>query len=482
MSSMEKERRWTEKYRHLLQAFYFAFTNGYARGYTNGMIFTGKSKYLCVPGLNCYSCPGAIGACPIGSLQAILGSNTYRISLYVSGMLALFGVFFGRLVCGFLCPFGLVQDLLYKIPFPIKKKNLPAHNQLKYLRYVILAVFVILLTSLIHDVTGTGIPWFCEWICPSGTLLAGVPLMILNPEFREAIGFQFFWKMGILLVIMLGSVAYYRPFCKYLCPLGAIYGVFNPVSTYRLVIDKEKCVNCGSCQKACLMDIRTNQTPNSPDCIRCLKCVSACPTGAIDSSWNIARSKFESRLLSEEENSPNPEVTKTTLLAILTIIAGLATMVSTFKYNLDGVLVYHFSGLTSGRGVLAYMLVTLFKGIVSFFMIITGYKLFINRNDENAVHRFREQTRMILKFVIIIVIAGIASLFADLSLLSVMFNAILICPFPIIGLPLLASAASSTDKLVQGKGSAVLWWIVFVLLAVVTSYIAYISTVIILAG
>ena len=184
----------------------------------------------------------------------------------------------------------------------------------------------------------------------------------------------------------------------------------------------------------------------------------------------------------QEENSPNPEVTKTTLLAILTIIAGLATMVSTFKYNLDGVLVYHFSGLTSGRGVLAYMLVTLFKGIVSFFMIITGYKLFINRNDENAVHRFREQTRMILKFMIIIVIAGIASLFADLSLLSVMFNAILICPFPIIGLPLLASAASSTDKLVQGKGSAVLWWIVFVLLAVVTSYIAYISTVIILAG
>ena len=482
MSSMEKERRWTEKYRHLLQAFYFAFTNGYARGYTNGMIFTGKSKVLCVPGLNCYSCPGAIGACPIGSLQAILGSNTYRISLYVSGMLALFGVVFGRLVCGFLCPFGLVQDLLYKIPFPFKKKNLPAHSQLKYLRYVILAVFVVLLTSLIHDVTGTGIPWFCEWICPSGTLLAGVPLMILNPEFREAIGFQFFWKMGVLLLIMLGSVAYYRPFCKYLCPLGAIYGVFNPVSTYRLVIDKEKCVDCGNCQKACLMDIRTNETPNSPDCIRCLKCVSACPTGAIDSSWNIARSRFESRLSKEEISAPNPEVIKTVLLAITTIIAGLASVIGAFKLGLDSVLVYHFSGIVSEQAVLAYMVLTLLKGLVSFYMMITGYLLFRNRNDANAVHRFREQTKLSLKFLIIIVIAGIATLFVQLSLLSLILETILMSPFLLIGLPLLALAASLTDKLVQGKNLSVLWWIVFVLLAILTAYTAFLSIALVLRG
>ena len=256
-----KKRYFFEKYRHWIQAFWFAFTNGYARGYLTGKIYTGNTKILCVPGLNCYSCPGALGACPIGALQAIIGSPAYRISLYVFGFISLFGVLLGRVVCGFLCPFGLVQDLLYKIPFKIKEKNLPGHKWLKYFRYVILVVFVVLLTSLIHDVTGTGSPWYCEWICPSGTLLAGIPLIAMSPDFQAAIGFQFFWKLSILIIILLLSVAYYRPFCKYVCPLGAIYGVFNPVSTYRLVVDPNKCVKCGMCQKACGMDIKTFENP-----------------------------------------------------------------------------------------------------------------------------------------------------------------------------------------------------------------------------
>ena len=477
MEKINKEnRRWTEKYRHILQAFWFALTNGYIRGYTSGMIYTGKTKGICVPGLNCYSCPGAIGACPIGSLQSIIGSNSYRICLYVTGALSMFGVLFGRLVCGFLCPFGLVEDLLYKIPFPIKKKNLPGHKVLKYLRYVIFLVFVILLTSVVHDVTGTGIPWFCEWICPSGTLLAGVPLLTLNPEFREAIGFQFYWKMGVLILIMLCSVVYYRPFCKYICPLGAVYGVFNPLSTYRLVVDENRCVNCGMCQQACGMDIRTNETPNSPDCIRCLKCVSACPTQAIDSTWNIARAKFESRLLPQEEVLENKEQARTILLAIISIIAGIAVALFTFLYGIPTAFTYLFNEVIPGYGIAIYVCFSLIKGLLGFFLLIIGISLFIGRKDVNEIHRFRERMKLIYRIWVISIIIYLVCSVVALSVIGLSFNNIMMCPFPLFGTPLLNLAASIMDKRVnEEKNSSVLWWSAIVLLIIIAGYSFYIS-------
>ena len=469
-----KKRRFTEKYRHLIQAVWFAFTNGYARGYVTGKIYTGNTKYLCVPGLNCYSCPGAIGSCPIGSLQAIIGSNTYRISLYVFGFISLFGVLLGRLVCGFLCPFGLVQDLLYKIPFKIKEKNLPGHKYLKYMRYVILAVFVVLLTSLVHDVTGTGVPWFCEWICPSGTLLAGIPLITMNPEFQAALGFQFIWKFSIMIIILLVSVAYYRPFCKYICPLGAIYGVFNPVSTYRLVIDHDKCVKCGMCQKACGMDIKTFETPNSTDCIRCLKCVSACPTGAIDSSWNISRRKLEAHFLPDEEPAANPEVLKTTLLAVAAVIAGLASIITVFGYGMQAVFRNNLLELVPDIGVAVYGWLTLFKAAVSIITLIAGVVLFMQRKDGNAVTLARERLGKALLFMPIGVIGFVVGLPFCLALLSTAINGVLISPYPLIGLPLLYFAARLTEKKISDpKTSDILWWIVFVLAAAAAAVTAF---------
>ena len=113
------------KIRLITQAFIAALSNGYVKGFAHGRIFEGKSKLLCVPGMNCYSCPGALGSCPIGSLQATLNAREYRISLYAAGLLVVFGTLLGRFVCGFLCPFGLVQDLLFKIPFV--KKIRPIH-------------------------------------------------------------------------------------------------------------------------------------------------------------------------------------------------------------------------------------------------------------------------------------------------------------------------------------------------------------------
>ena len=267
--------------RTLVQLVFAALTNGYAAGFAKGTIYKGAGKLVCVPGLNCYSCPGALGSCPIGSFQAVITSRTNKFTFYVIGFFLLFGALFGRLICGWLCPFGLVQDLLHKIPFPKKLRRLPGDRVLKYLKYVILVGFVIVLPLTVLDIVGQGQPWFCKYICPSGTLFAGIPLIASNPPLRAALGWLFTWKAAILAALLLLSIVVYRPFCRYLCPLGAIYGLFNPVALYRFRIDAEKCTQCGACQRTCKLDIPVWQTPNSPECIRCGDCRRACPHGAV---------------------------------------------------------------------------------------------------------------------------------------------------------------------------------------------------------
>ena len=237
-----------------VQILFAALTNGYVNGFIQSKIYTGPTKALCVPGLNCYSCPGALGACPIGSLQAVIGSRNYQFSFYIIGFLMAVGALIGRVVCGFLCPFGLVQDLLHKIPVP-KIKKLPGEKYLRYLKYVILAVFVLLLPMFAVNIIGQGDPWFCKWICPSGTLLGGIPLVAGNPDLQAAVGWLFDWKVFLLSSILVLSMFSYRPFCKFLCPLGAVYGVFNPISLYHLRLDEEKCVDCGICKEICKMGI-----------------------------------------------------------------------------------------------------------------------------------------------------------------------------------------------------------------------------------
>lgn len=264
-----------------VQIGFTALTNGYAAGFVKGNIYKGPTKAFCVPGLNCYSCPGALGACPIGSLQAVLGDRNYQFAFYIVGFLLFVGAVLGRVVCGWLCPFGLVQDLLYKIPFVKKLRKLPGDKWLRCLKYFILAGFVIILPLTVLDIIGQGQPWFCKYICPSGTLFAGIPLISANPALRSVLGWLFTWKVGILVALVLLSIPVYRPFCRYLCPLGAIYGLFNPIAFYRFRIDTHKCTGCGACQKACKLDIPVHQTPNSPECIRCGDCRRACPHGAI---------------------------------------------------------------------------------------------------------------------------------------------------------------------------------------------------------
>ncbi len=273
------------------QVAFTALSNGYVQGFFQGKIYSGPTKYACVPGLNCYSCPGALGSCPIGSLQAVIGSRKFHLSLYVLGFLMMVGAILGKAVCGVLCPFGLVQDLLHKIPGVKKLRRLPGEKYLQWLRYVMLGLLVILLPMVVVDIVGQGSPWFCKYVCPSGTLLGGIPLLAGNPALRGAVGWLFTWKIAILVVILVLSVFLYRPFCRYLCPLGAVYGFFNRFALYRFTLNEEQCTHCGACHQVCGLDIDPSKTPNHSQCIRCGKCLDACPHGAICSTWQKKKDK-----------------------------------------------------------------------------------------------------------------------------------------------------------------------------------------------
>lgn len=267
--------------RTIIQCLSAVLMNSNITGFLKGTIYTGRSKSLCLPILNCYSCPGALGACPIGSLQVSAGCSTYGISFYVLGFLALMGVLFGRLLCGFLCPFGFIQDLLHKVPLPQMKIPQSFDRILRFGKYLVLALLVLLLPILAADSYGSTIPYFCKYLCPAGTLEAGIPLISMNKPLQNTIGWLFSWKVFVLTVVLLSSMIIYRPFCKYLCPLGAFYALFNRISFYRYYIDHDKCTNCRICSRVCHMGVVPVETPNHAECIRCGLCRNKCIHNAI---------------------------------------------------------------------------------------------------------------------------------------------------------------------------------------------------------
>jgi len=258
--------------------------NAWLPNWLTGRIYQGKIKGVCVPVLNCYSCPSAMGACPIGALQTSLAGVRLNLAaaeakfgLYTAGLLGAVGSVVGRMPCGWLCPFGLVQELMHKIPTP--KLRLP--RAFSCGRYVFLAVLVIALPLLIVDQYGLGQTWFCKWICPAGTLEAGIPLILLNKGLRGLIGFMYTWKVALLVLFLGWMTVSRRPFCRAVCPLGAILGLFNKASLFRMAVDDAKCTVCDKCRRDCPVDIKIYESANSPDCVRCLKCLESCKFGAI---------------------------------------------------------------------------------------------------------------------------------------------------------------------------------------------------------
>ena len=284
----EKQGSWWQRHkptkRRLIQLYAALLTNANIKGFFSGNIYTGNTKYICVPGLNCYSCPGAVGACPLGALQNALAQSGTAAPYYVLGILVLFGLLLGRTICGFLCPVGLGQELLYKIKTPKLKKSRYTRI-LSYLKYVVLAVFAIaipLTYGLMDSTVGGPVPGFCKYICPAGTFGGAIGLLINpnNADLYAMLGPLFTWKFCVLVVICVACVFIFRAFCRFLCPLGALYGFFNKIALLGIKLDKNKCTDCGLCISRCKMDVKR---VGDHECINCGECIDVCPAKAI--SW-----------------------------------------------------------------------------------------------------------------------------------------------------------------------------------------------------
>ena len=266
--------------RKLIQLYSALLFNANLKGFVNGKIYQGPMKNVCTPGLNCYSCPGASGACPLGSLQNALGASEKRAPYYVVGIIILYGILLGRLICGFLCPFGLIQELLYKIKTPKLKKN-RFTRVLSYFKYVLL-VFLVVIVPILYGLRNVPLPGFCKYVCPAGTIEGAFGLLSnkVNEGELARLGPLFTWKFAIAVSVIVGSVFIFRMFCRFICPLGALYGLFNKFAILGIKLEKPKCVDCGLCISKCKMDIRE---VGDHECINCGECVSVCPTKA--SSW-----------------------------------------------------------------------------------------------------------------------------------------------------------------------------------------------------
>ena len=277
------------RWRGWIQAGAALLTNLHLPNFFKGSLYQGAGKTVCVPGLNCYSCPAASGACPIGSFQAVVGSSKFRFSYYITGFLILLGVLLGRFICGFLCPFGWLQELLHHIPSP--KLSSERLKPLRYLKYAVLLVMVVLLPTVLVNELGMGDPIFCKYLCPQGILEGAIPLALVNTGIRSALGALFTWKAAVLAAVILLSVLFWRPFCKWLCPLGAFYALFNRVSLFQMQVNSHRCVSCGKCANVCPMDVDITQNANHAECIRCGRCIKACPTEAICYRYGFGNEK-----------------------------------------------------------------------------------------------------------------------------------------------------------------------------------------------
>lgn len=250
-------------------------TNGYLKGLIPpGSLWQGQSKGFCVPALNCYACPGSLFACPIGTLQHFVIIRA--IPLYFTGLFVTFCMAVGRMACGTICPFGYLQEILYK--FHSFKIRIP--SWMTYLKYAFLVGLVLVIPFYSLQ------PWFSK-LCPVGTLIGGLPWVTLNPEIRMMIHELFWVKIALLIAVVGLSAVAKRPFCRVVCPLGAIFSLFNRVSVLKLAYSESQCTHCDKCTRICPMDISVYKDANNHNCIRCFDCTQ-CPAVAVTHAFGNA--------------------------------------------------------------------------------------------------------------------------------------------------------------------------------------------------
>lgn len=217
---------------------------------------------VCGPVFHCYSCPLSLFACPIGILANF--SAWHVLPLLAVGTLIVVGSLVGSAVCGWACPFGLLQDLLGRIPAP--KLRLPTWAGL--LRYAVLIAMVLLIPYLFGDRH----PLFFCLLCPAGALEGALPNAIKTASAGGGLVLPSIQKMIVLGGVLLAAVFILRPWCTMLCPLGAIFSLFNKASILTLRFNRDKCLQCGACEKMCRYDVLPAVDVNNTECIRCLEC------------------------------------------------------------------------------------------------------------------------------------------------------------------------------------------------------------------
>ena len=288
------------RFRGWIQAGATLLTNLHLPNFLKGGLYQGGGEDCLRAGAELLLLSGGLRSLSHRGVSGGGGSSKFSFSYYITGFLILLGVLLGRFICGFLCPFGWFQELLHKIP--TKKLSTKKLKPLTYLKYAVLLVMVFLLPAFLVNDVGMGDPFFCKYLCPQGVLEGAIPLSLANAGIRAALGKLFTWKFSILLSVIVLSVLFYRPFCKWLCPLGAFYALFNRVSLFQMKVDKNKCISCGKCARACKMDVDVTKTPNHTECIRCGMCIRACPTKAVCFRYSFGSGKETTKKTTMEES------------------------------------------------------------------------------------------------------------------------------------------------------------------------------------
>lgn len=241
--------------------------NSYFAVFATKTPYAGPLRSVCFPGLNCHACPTATMSCPIGMMQHF--SATHHFPWFLLGFLGVIGLISGRFTCGWLCPWGLLQDILHR--FKRLFVRIPAW--LNYFKYAVLAGVVVIIPYFTYE------HWFSK-LCPNGALIAGIPWVLWNPMDPViglptiepgSVGTLFTVKMVILGAFLLLFLFIKRPFCRTVCPLGAIYAFFNRISFVSLKV-KSSCADCGQCRAVCPSDLEVRTQVNSENCIKCLEC------------------------------------------------------------------------------------------------------------------------------------------------------------------------------------------------------------------
>ncbi|MBN1882411.1 MAG: 4Fe-4S binding protein [Deltaproteobacteria bacterium] len=185
-----------------------------------------------------------------------------------------------KLVCGWACPFGALQELIYSIPVLKKiKKKKPPFWVTNTVRGVLFVVAVLVMAGLVGGAPGLSI------------------YHLVNPFNLFGLSFETWTILAVVIGALVVGLFFYRPFCQFICPFGFVSWLAERVSLFRVRVDHDACTECGACIRACPLTAakaRVEKTPFGADCFSCGRCLNVCPTDAIRYGWVFSKKGEES--------------------------------------------------------------------------------------------------------------------------------------------------------------------------------------------